>query len=80
MFRNADLRFGGGDGTLVGSMGSAGSFAEEGASRSLPCISMISNAERVRVRLCVGARKERKNAISTLLAIETQFRCADKRK
>ena len=57
VFRNADLRFGGGDGNAEGSMGSLGSFNPGKLSRSFPSISTSSSAVRVRVILCVGAVK-----------------------
>lgn len=57
VFRNADLRFGGGDGRAAASMGSLDSFSPGKLSRSFPSISSSSTAVRVSVRLCVGAVK-----------------------
>ena len=55
VLRKADLRLGGGGGSAETSIGRLGSLAPGLESRSFPCISTISRAIRVRVRLWVEA-------------------------
>lgn len=57
VLRKFDLRFGGGAGSDCMSMGRAGNLTPGWDSRSLWSSSTSSFAVRVRVRLCVGARR-----------------------